>query len=73
MLDHAGRGIDDDASGADARYIALALRHGIERTCTEMLDLFGRPGGPSTQSRPARDPLHQLRVAGWAGILMAPC
>ena len=46
MLDHAGRGIDDDATGADARYIALALRHGIERTCTEMLDLFGRAGGP---------------------------
>ena len=47
VLDHAGHEIDahpDDAGAA--RYRALAVRHTIERSCTEVLDRFGRAFGP---------------------------
>jgi hypothetical protein len=47
MLECAGQAIDllpDDA--AAGQYRALALRHSIERACTEVLDLFGRALGP---------------------------
>ena len=47
MLEHAGRLIDlrpDDLNSG--KFIALALRHRIERSCAELLDLFGRALGP---------------------------
>lgn len=45
---HAGQEIDADPSDmhAQARVRALKVRHLIERTCTEVLDRFGRATGP---------------------------
>jgi alkylation response protein AidB-like acyl-CoA dehydrogenase len=47
VLDAAGREIDDDPHDrVNARQRALALRHHVERTATDILDRFGRAFGP---------------------------
>lgn len=48
LLDTAGREIDADPEDKDgqARRRALITRHLIERTCTDVLDRFGRATGP---------------------------
>ncbi len=47
MLASAGREIDDDPDdGSRAQQRALALRHQVERTSTDILDRFGRAFGP---------------------------
>jgi alkylation response protein AidB-like acyl-CoA dehydrogenase len=49
LLDEAGRQIDADPHdhSHEARKRALIVRHLIERTCTEVLDRFGRATGPA--------------------------
>jgi alkylation response protein AidB-like acyl-CoA dehydrogenase len=56
FLDRAGREIDADPldAGGDARVRALKVRHLIERTCTEVLDRFGRATGPQLLAHDAR-------------------
>jgi alkylation response protein AidB-like acyl-CoA dehydrogenase len=48
VLDQAGREIDEDPQdrACGARVRALKVRHLIERTCTDILDRFGRATGP---------------------------
>jgi alkylation response protein AidB-like acyl-CoA dehydrogenase len=48
VLEHAGREIDADPQdkALQARRRALMARHLIERSCTEILDRFGRATGP---------------------------
>jgi len=47
FLNNAGREIDQGNSNYhDARQRALIVRHLIERTCTDVLDRFGRVTGP---------------------------
>ena len=48
LVDRAGREIDDDPTDAagTARWRALALRHAVERTCSEVLDRFSQALGP---------------------------
>jgi alkylation response protein AidB-like acyl-CoA dehydrogenase len=47
VLDRAGDQIDDRPHDvAAAHFRALAVRHAVERLCTEVLDRFGRAFGP---------------------------
>jgi hypothetical protein len=47
LLEQAGREIDEDRwNGPVARQRAYFVRHLIERSCTDVLDRFGRATGP---------------------------
>jgi alkylation response protein AidB-like acyl-CoA dehydrogenase len=70
-LDRSGEEIDADPEDktGEARVRALKVRHLIERTCTEVLDRFGRATGPQLLAHDA----HVARQHGALTLYIRQC